>query len=713
MFRKTICILLAVLFCLGAAAGCSGNKKKGNQGVSLSTLKKDVVNSAYWQAYGVELVSCDVIKRQTNPEDKTDYVFTEVVGESDEYRVTAYYKLTYVLYNEGWLLEELIPDPKKEPVVTKRQVACLPWGPQGESLAIVDENGVVINETASSANGLPIIEGANVYSAVAGMQIGITDDAQSKILPVLLRLIAEGNPVTEYARIDITDPSAISAYDIGASYTLILGSIDQVGSSAERFERSRSDILREIAAFEKNGADSVTVYLQGKDGVTILPHHPASVETAAPTVEPVPAPETPEPGPTPVPTPGLDTQHAQLQRYLENDSELIAITAVVPGHSTLTIAFPHQDDYTYSNSNGQDITRKVKIPIQLFYPNEPLTESELEYTPVITITNADGSSYRMECPSFVMTFPKLHVTITSPIPDETGMIMASESNVVRIEGVVDDLSAEVTANGQPVQVYQGGIFVYDYVFPETATEDDVETLQIVASKNNCVTGGKTLALHAYKFVPDPMMLEIASKGDLFSLDRSGKLTVTGKTLPGAKLSAISDDPTKVLCGSVPVADDGSFSFQITTDSDYFGTAFITLSAEKDGTEPASLRFRIVRGFRDKDAFVKQYYADKHYLEINPNGMSLSDLLANSETYAGYDYGFRITATVVEVITKDGDVIVKMTINKTNETVYVHNLSNKWAPAESIGDKYYVYCNFIGTYEDTGCAEFLGWFAKKP
>ena len=76
-------------------------------------------------------------------------------------------------------------------------------------------------------------------------------------------------------------------------------------------------------------------------------------------------------------------------------------------------------------------------------------------------------------------------------------------------------------------------------------------------------------------------------------------------------------------------------------------------------------------------------------------------------------GFRITATVVEVITIDGDTIVKMTMNKTNETVYVHNLSDRWTPGDNIGAKYNIYGNFVGTYTDTGCCEFYGWFAKKP
>ena len=91
-------------------------------------------------------------------------------------------------------------------------------------------------------------------------------------------------------------------------------------------------------------------------------------------------------------------------------------------------------------------------------------------------------------------------------------------------------------------------------------------------------------------------------------------------------------------------------------------------------------------------------------------MKMDELLANQSVYASNNYGFRITATVAEIINNDGDMIVKMTVNKTNETIYVHNLSTKWTPADNVGKKYNVYGNFVGTYSDTGCAEFIGWFA---
>ena len=120
----------------------------------------------------------------------------------------------------------------------------------------------------------------------------------------------------------------------------------------------------------------------------------------------------------------------------------------------------------------------------------------------------------------------------------------------------------------------------------------------------------------------------------------------------------------------------------------------------------------MRGLADKNEFVKHYLKTKTYREVKEKGenaISIAELLANPAQYAGSTYGIRITATVVETNTVGDDTIVKMTIAKTNEVVYVHALSTVWQ--HNVGSMYNVYCNFIGSFEDTGCAEFYGWFAK--
>ena len=104
--------------------------------------------------------------------------------------------------------------------------------------------------------------------------------------------------------------------------------------------------------------------------------------------------------------------------------------------------------------------------------------------------------------------------------------------------------------------------------------------------------------------------------------------------------------------------------------------------------------------------------DKKYIEINHNGKGIADILGNLTEYASSEYGFRITATVVDVFEQGGDAVVKMVIEKTGETVYVRNYSETWSAADNIGGKYNVYCNLIGTYENTGCCEFIGWFSQR-
>ncbi|MDO4835594.1 MAG: zinc ribbon domain-containing protein [Clostridia bacterium] len=409
-----------------------------------------------------------------------------------------------------------------------------------------------------------------------------------------------------------------------------------------------------------------------------------------------------------------DAKHALLQEMIdENNKDMIAITVVVPAHSAVVIDFPNQDDYKFENTDAKDITRKVKIPVEVFYLNQPLEDSTVEFHPDITINAADGSSYKVECASFTRTFPKLNITITAPVPEGDEPIMAPQNNQISLTGTIDDPTAEVSINGVVTTVYTGGVFMYDYKFADGVSEDTEDTITIVAKKNNCVSDTKEVRVHAYKFIPEPMKLEV--KTDNLSADKNGKLTVTGTTLPGATLTAISDNATNVLCGSVNVDGEGNFSFQVTMDPGFYGMSAITLNAAKEGAENGSTKFTVVKGFADKKAFLKYYNKTKTYIEVVPkttkNKITIKEMLDGITQYATNGYGFRVTAKVVEVSNNGNDVIIKMTVYKSGETIYVHKLSKVMEPENNIGKYYNIYGNFVGTYEDTGCVEFLGWFAE--
>lgn len=438
------------------------------------------------------------------------------------------------------------------------------------------------------------------------------------------------------------------------------------------------------------------LYLLNKIGV-LKCGTPAKPVTGDQTVTAEPA----NPAGTPEAQP--DEKVATLLEYVdETGKDYVAITVLVPAHGTLTIDFPHQPDHKATNDKDIAYPRRVNIPVEIFYPNTPLETSTREIKPYITVTTAEGNTYQVECPSFTKTFPPLTINLTSPIAKEDGSIMAAEGNVVHLEGTVDDFDVTLTINGVATNVYEGGVFMQDYNMTGTGSE----TIELVATKNNFVTASKTLTVDPYVFVPDPMVLEV--KDDVASLraDKSGKLTVTGTTLPGATLSATSDDTTRVLCGTVTVDADGKFSFGITMDSSFYGISTITLNGSKEGAEDGSTTFVVSRSYADKDAFIKAY--GKKYKEVN-RGITMQELLADLGTYAGNTYGFRIIGNVNEVINDGDKTYVKMTIAKTNEIVYVRNMSSKWAPQDNIGGKYRIYCNLVGTYQDTGCAEFIGWF----
>ncbi len=55
----------------------------------------------------VQISDLSVIKRQTTVEDKIDLVYVEVKAENEFINCTLSYEMTYRLYNDGWLLDEV------------------------------------------------------------------------------------------------------------------------------------------------------------------------------------------------------------------------------------------------------------------------------------------------------------------------------------------------------------------------------------------------------------------------------------------------------------------------------------------------------------------------------------------------------------------------------------------------------------------------------
>ncbi|MDO4852828.1 MAG: hypothetical protein Q4A88_05325, partial [Clostridia bacterium] len=396
--------------------------------------------------------------------------------------------------------------------------------------------------------------------------------------------------------------------------------------------------------------------------------------------------------------------------YNDEGKECVIYSIVVPAHGVVTIVLPSQGEQTYPSSNDTPVIYSLTVPKYAYYPNVPLTDPVYEVHPEIYLTEADGSTRTLSVPSFTLTFPTLSIDLEKPVLDENGHIMANKENLVPISGHVNDYDVRLYVNDEQVTVYSEGLFMPDYAM--NATEPVTVTLR--AEKENWVTATTEFIVDPYVYTPDKMILNVANdRVTELKADKTGKITVRGTTLPNATLTATSDVPSKVVCGSVSVDGEGNFTFGVTMDSSFYGIANITINAEKEDAESGSTTVKVYRMYADRSAFIQGYNKTKSYKEIGSSKkyVTISALMANATTYASSDYGFRVTAKVVEVTkTEDGYSVVRMTLAGSGETIYVINLSEKWAPDNNIGGNYNLYGSFLGTYTDGASPYFAAYFA---
>ena len=178
--------------------------------------------------------------------------------------------------------------------VSKREeAACVRWGPQNEYLAIIDENGTVLNAAAESANGLLIADGMNISSAVNGARLGDTSDIQvAALIRLLVKLkelgLLERSP--RINRIDMTELMQIRMYVEGSPYTIEVGDTSNLETKLMLLQKHWTEIMDEAAAFIRSGkTNTATIYLYSKGGINISPYESGYVipeDTPAPTLPP-------------------------------------------------------------------------------------------------------------------------------------------------------------------------------------------------------------------------------------------------------------------------------------------------------------------------------------------------------------------------------------------------------------------------------------------
>lgn len=91
------------------------NDKETSDGtLKESDIKVDIQNEDLFVSQGLTITNFEVIKRQTNIDNKEDIVYVHVEGENADFAVVRNYKLLYVLYNEGWMLDGTEPYSDEE-----------------------------------------------------------------------------------------------------------------------------------------------------------------------------------------------------------------------------------------------------------------------------------------------------------------------------------------------------------------------------------------------------------------------------------------------------------------------------------------------------------------------------------------------------------------------------------------------------------------------
>ncbi len=143
MIKQGIRIFLMMTTVL-MLTGCGAKEK------NLEEIKNDLQSHPnFFDKQEVSITDIEVIKRQTDKKDKSDLVFVTINADNAEIECSLSYSMTYILYNEGWMLEHVFPYEEEQWQITPK---C---EPSQEILNEYNEEDYV-NKTIDLENGRSI-----------------------------------------------------------------------------------------------------------------------------------------------------------------------------------------------------------------------------------------------------------------------------------------------------------------------------------------------------------------------------------------------------------------------------------------------------------------------------------------------------------------------------------------------------------------------------
>lgn len=97
--KRVYVIALIALFIVLVLSGCSDRAK------SESEIIEDIEACDSFKILNAEIENLEVVKRQTDKDNRSDLVYVTVEARNDNMECTLSFILQYELYNEGWFLE--------------------------------------------------------------------------------------------------------------------------------------------------------------------------------------------------------------------------------------------------------------------------------------------------------------------------------------------------------------------------------------------------------------------------------------------------------------------------------------------------------------------------------------------------------------------------------------------------------------------------------
>ncbi len=100
MKRKSI-VLFLLICCALLLCGCASEEVKTEEEILADMQERKLPE----ECEGAAISGIEILKRQTNQEDKQDIVYVTIQAETETAKLVRSYELEYNLYDEGWILD--------------------------------------------------------------------------------------------------------------------------------------------------------------------------------------------------------------------------------------------------------------------------------------------------------------------------------------------------------------------------------------------------------------------------------------------------------------------------------------------------------------------------------------------------------------------------------------------------------------------------------